>query len=231
MPSTSSKAGSTTLSSGRAADAEFKRSPCRPSSRFAASRRTVGSFRHGGVERPAQRSRHALHGFRRGGSGEVTASHRAWRRDDTGSFVPTPALGNGRVYLLQDLGTLDCVDPADGKLLWSGAFPRSKAKFYVSPVIAGDRLYALRDDGAMFVVGVADGFELLATGELGEKVVASPEALDLAMVFGTGFAPFRGGLWKYAEDRGFADVNRRLLQLAHRYGPRFDASEPLLEAL
>jgi 3-hydroxyacyl-CoA dehydrogenase/enoyl-CoA hydratase/3-hydroxybutyryl-CoA epimerase len=66
---------------------------------------------------------------------------------------------------------------------------------------------------------------------LKEKVVASPEALDLAMVFGTGFAPFRGGLWKYAEDRGFTDVNRRLLQLAHRHGPRFESSEALLEAL
>ena len=45
---------------------------------------------------------------------------------------------------------------------------------------------------------------------LEERVVDGPVALDLAMVFGTGFAPFRGGVLRYADHRGLADVVARL---------------------
>jgi 3-hydroxyacyl-CoA dehydrogenase/enoyl-CoA hydratase/3-hydroxybutyryl-CoA epimerase len=39
-----------------------------------------------------------------------------------------------------------------------------------------------------------------------ERVVGSAQELDLATVFGTGFAPFRGGLLRYCDARGASDV-------------------------
>jgi hypothetical protein len=36
--------------------------------------------------------------------------------------------------------------------------------------------------------------------------VASAQELDLATVYGTGFAPFRGGLLRYCDTRGASDV-------------------------
>ncbi len=45
---------------------------------------------------------------------------------------------------------------------------------------------------------------------LAERVVDSASDLDLAMVFGTGFAPFRGGPLRYADALGVAEVVRRL---------------------
>ncbi len=48
---------------------------------------------------------------------------------------------------------------------------------------------------------------------LAEEVVESPRALDLATVFGTGFAPFRGGVLRYTDTRGLAQVVERLEQL------------------
>ena len=45
---------------------------------------------------------------------------------------------------------------------------------------------------------------------LEEEVVAGPRQLDLATVFGTGFAPFRGGLLRYADARGLTDIVARL---------------------
>jgi 3-hydroxyacyl-CoA dehydrogenase/enoyl-CoA hydratase/3-hydroxybutyryl-CoA epimerase len=62
---------------------------------------------------------------------------------------------------------------------------------------------------------------------LEEGIVAGPEALDMAMVMGTGFAPFRGGLLRYADERGVAAVRTRLDELAQRFGERFLAA-PLL---
>jgi 3-hydroxyacyl-CoA dehydrogenase / enoyl-CoA hydratase / 3-hydroxybutyryl-CoA epimerase len=41
------------------------------------------------------------------------------------------------------------------------------------------------------------------------------------VIFGTGFAPFRGGPLAYARSRGIATVTQRLAELAERYGPRF----------
>ncbi|WP_439510834.1 3-hydroxyacyl-CoA dehydrogenase NAD-binding domain-containing protein [Marinimicrobium koreense] len=54
-----------------------------------------------------------------------------------------------------------------------------------------------------------------------EGVIDNEELLDGAMIFGTGFAPFRGGPMKYAHERGFADIQQRLQQLAQLHGQRF----------
>jgi 3-hydroxyacyl-CoA dehydrogenase/enoyl-CoA hydratase/3-hydroxybutyryl-CoA epimerase len=58
--------------------------------------------------------------------------------------------------------------------------------------------------------------ECLRTG-----VVADEEIEDGAMIFATGFAPFRGGPMHYARSRGAADIRDALVRLASKYGPRF----------
>ncbi len=65
---------------------------------------------------------------------------------------------------------------------------------------------------------------------LEEGVIDGPEALDMAMVMGTGFAPFRGGLLRYADERGVPEIKRRLAELASTYGPRFQAA-PLIDKI
>jgi 3-hydroxyacyl-CoA dehydrogenase/enoyl-CoA hydratase/3-hydroxybutyryl-CoA epimerase len=62
---------------------------------------------------------------------------------------------------------------------------------------------------------------------LDEKIVGSAAELDLAMIMGTGFPPFRGGLLRYADSLGLAQVVSRLTDLTPRYGARFRPTEPL----
>ena len=62
---------------------------------------------------------------------------------------------------------------------------------------------------------------------LEEKIVGSAGELDLAMIMGTGFPPFRGGLLRYADSLGLQSVVARLDELAARVGPRYEANEPL----
>jgi 3-hydroxyacyl-CoA dehydrogenase/enoyl-CoA hydratase/3-hydroxybutyryl-CoA epimerase len=62
---------------------------------------------------------------------------------------------------------------------------------------------------------------------LEEEVVASAGELDLAMIFGTGFPPFRGGLLRYADGLGVREVSDTLARLADTISPRFAPSEPL----
>jgi 3-hydroxyacyl-CoA dehydrogenase/enoyl-CoA hydratase/3-hydroxybutyryl-CoA epimerase len=56
---------------------------------------------------------------------------------------------------------------------------------------------------------------------LREQVVDDPDLIDAAVIFGTGFAPFRGGPLMYARNRGVTAVEARLRELAERYGQRF----------
>jgi 3-hydroxyacyl-CoA dehydrogenase/enoyl-CoA hydratase/3-hydroxybutyryl-CoA epimerase len=56
---------------------------------------------------------------------------------------------------------------------------------------------------------------------LRERVVESDDHLDAGIVYGTGFAPFRGGPIHYIRERGTSTVKERLEQLARDYGERF----------
>jgi 3-hydroxyacyl-CoA dehydrogenase/enoyl-CoA hydratase/3-hydroxybutyryl-CoA epimerase len=56
---------------------------------------------------------------------------------------------------------------------------------------------------------------------LREGVVADEDTVDGAMIFATGFAPFRGGPMHYARARGVADIRQTLWQFSQRYGERF----------
>lgn len=54
------------------------------------------------------------------------------------------------------------------------------------------------------------------------KVVADEDTLDGAVIFGTGWAPFRGGPMRYARTRGIAECRDRLRSLSDRLGGRFE---------
>jgi 3-hydroxyacyl-CoA dehydrogenase / enoyl-CoA hydratase / 3-hydroxybutyryl-CoA epimerase len=56
---------------------------------------------------------------------------------------------------------------------------------------------------------------------LREQIAEDADLIDAAVIFGTGFAPFRGGPLTYARSRGVAAVVERLEELAGRYGTRF----------
>ncbi|MFM9114816.1 MAG: PQQ-binding-like beta-propeller repeat protein [Planctomycetota bacterium] len=116
-----------------------------------------------------------LYGIRLTGSGDVTASSHIWKRDDIGTFVPTPVVYKGQVILVRDRGEVVSVDPQTGKTRWTGEFPKNRSNYYASPLVAGDKLYAPREDGVVFVANIAgDKFELLAENNMSESVIGSP---------------------------------------------------------
>ena len=55
-----------------------------------------------------------------------------------------------------------------------------------------------------------------------EGIVAGPEQVDLAMVFGAGFPPYRGGVLRHADTIGLQHVVDRLRSLRAEKGPRFE---------
>ena len=60
-----------------------------------------------------------------------------------------------------------------------------------------------------------------AVAVLREQVVDDADLVDAGVIFGAGFAPFRGGPIQYARTRGIDVVVSRLRELETRYGTRF----------
>lgn len=60
---------------------------------------------------------------------------------------------------------------------------------------------------------------------LREGVCTDADLLDVGMVFGTGFAPFRGGPIHYAHERGISEVVKRLEELSVAHGDAFKPDE------
>jgi len=64
-----------------------------------------------------------------------------------------------------------------------------------------------------------------ATRCMEEKIIENPAYLDLAMITGTGFPPFRGGLLRYADAVGLKKIQEKMLELEKKYGARFKPTE------
>jgi 3-hydroxyacyl-CoA dehydrogenase/enoyl-CoA hydratase/3-hydroxybutyryl-CoA epimerase len=63
---------------------------------------------------------------------------------------------------------------------------------------------------------------------LEEGVVSSPEEVDLGMIMGTGFPPFRGGLLRYADSLGAVTLVNRLKHYEAKFGERFSPAKSLV---
>lgn len=115
-----------------------------------------------------------LQAIKTGGVGDVTMMHRAWKRDDIGVFVSSPAAYKGRIYLLRHRGEVVCINADDGKTIWNDAFPKDRSSYFSSPVVANGILYAAREDGVVFAARVEGKFELLSENPMGERIIATP---------------------------------------------------------
>ncbi|MGQ9857215.1 MAG: 3-hydroxyacyl-CoA dehydrogenase NAD-binding domain-containing protein [Thermodesulfobacteriota bacterium] len=62
-----------------------------------------------------------------------------------------------------------------------------------------------------------------------EGICDRPQDMDLAMIYGTGFPPYRGGILRYADKWGIQKVYEKLLELEKEHGERFTPCPLLAE--
>lgn len=94
---------------------------------------------------------------------------------------------------------------------WSEGTPHPDASLDDAPDDLTDRLILPMLDACV---------EVLRKG-----VAESADQMDGAMIFATGFAPFRGGPMHYAKTRGHDEIVARLKELEEAHGPRFAPDE------
>jgi 3-hydroxyacyl-CoA dehydrogenase len=73
---------------------------------------------------------------------------------------------------------------------------------------------------AMLALGINEAALMMEQG-----ICDRPRDMDLAMIYGTGFPPYRGGILRYADKWGLKNVYDELLRLEKQYGIRFKPSE------
>jgi len=127
--------------------------------------------------------------IRAGASGDITLSegqtsskHVAWSRQKVGSYMPTPLIYQGYLYVLRNQGILACYDLATGEEKYTERIPHQGSGFSASPVVADGRVYLPSEDGDIFVVKAGPKFELLGTNHLGQLLMATP-AISGGMMF------------------------------------------------
>ncbi|WP_176159661.1 PQQ-binding-like beta-propeller repeat protein [Prosthecobacter debontii] len=102
-----------------------------------------------------------------GGQGDVTETHTVWK-SKTSTYVPTPVLYQGHLYVVNDQGFALCIDAKTGedvfreRVIDSGGGRGRGKPFYASPVLVGDRLYAVSRRGGTYVIAAKPTFEKLA---------------------------------------------------------------------
>ncbi len=119
--------------------------------------------------------------IRRGGSGDVTATHVAWVRRDLGADVPTPAAVGDRVFVCTDKGQVTCLEAASGKTVWEETMPKNRHAYSASPIYNAGHLIVTREDGTSWVLAeptASAGPAVIGEGRVDEMTVATPVCVD-----------------------------------------------------
>jgi outer membrane protein assembly factor BamB len=126
--------------------------------------------------------------IRPGATGDITLAEGtrsnasiAWSLDRDGPYLPTPLAYGDYLYVCQNNGVLACHVARTGERIYRHRLGAGGA-FSASPVAADGKLYFSGEDGNIFVVRAGPQFELLATIDMGELVMATP-ALSSGRMF------------------------------------------------
>jgi outer membrane protein assembly factor BamB len=114
-----------------------------------------------------------------GASGDATATNIAWTIPKGAPHTASAVVVGDEVYFVSDAGIATCADAKDGTVHWT---ERLGGNFSASPIVAGDRIYFQNEEGIGYVVKAGKTCQLLATNDLGERTLASPAAIDGALI-------------------------------------------------
>jgi outer membrane protein assembly factor BamB len=115
-------------------------------------------------------------------AGETSNAMVVWSRTGRGSYMPTPLVYNGILYVLANNGVFDAYDLRTGTEIYRQRLPHVGSGYSASPVAADGKIYLSSEDGEMLVVAAGREFKHLGTNSMGELLMATP-ALSNGVMF------------------------------------------------
>ncbi|MEM7587926.1 MAG: PQQ-binding-like beta-propeller repeat protein [Acidobacteriota bacterium] len=109
--------------------------------------------------------------------GETASDTIMWSQSRGGTYIPTPIVYRGILYMLHNNGRLTAHDAKTGELHYRGRVGKA-GSYSSSPVAADGKLYFTSEDGTTYVVRAGTEYQELASSELGEVVMTTPAISD-----------------------------------------------------
>jgi outer membrane protein assembly factor BamB len=114
-----------------------------------------------------------------------------------GPYTPTPIVYDAQLYVCSNNGILTSYNAKTGERLYQQRLGNGGA-YSASPVAADGKIYFASEDGEVHVLKAGPKYELLATNNVGEVLMATPAISDgmifirsMKQVIGIGEAPSR----------------------------------------
>ncbi len=117
-----------------------------------------------------------------GGSGDITPPQGSNRSDHVlwydrlagGTYLPTPVIYDGALYVLYSRGIFARYDVDTGERVYRSRIAQGAAAFTASPWAYGGYVFALGEEGDTFVIEAGDEYRLAGVNDLGDWTLASP---------------------------------------------------------
>jgi outer membrane protein assembly factor BamB/protein tyrosine phosphatase (PTP) superfamily phosphohydrolase (DUF442 family) len=113
--------------------------------------------------------------------GKTSSDAVMWSKTGRGSYMPTPLIYNGILYVLANNGTFDAYNLKTGEEIYRQRLPVVGSGFSASPVAADGKIYLSNEDGEIMVVSAGEKFNHIATNSMGELLMATPALSDGVM--------------------------------------------------
>lgn len=106
--------------------------------------------------------------------GKTNSDAILWSRTGRGSYMPTPLVYNGILYVLANNGLFDAYNLKTGDEIYRQRLPLIGSGFSASPVAADGKIYLANEDGEVMVIAAGPKFSHLGTNSMGELLMATP---------------------------------------------------------
>jgi outer membrane protein assembly factor BamB len=144
-------------------------------------------------ERPIFVVRPDAHGDVTLENGKTANSAVVWSRTGRGSYMPTPLIYKGLLYVLANNGVFDAYDLRTGEEIYRQRLTSVGNGFSASPVAADGKIYLSNEDGDILVVSAGPEFKQIAINPMGELLMATPALSDGVMYVRTARSLFAIG--------------------------------------
>lgn len=130
-----------------------------------------------------------LKAIRVDGIGDITDQDKvAWEDPKRIPAKPSPLLIGDELYVISDGGVGSCFDAATGTLHWNA---RIDGNYSASPLFADGKIYVGNQEGTLTVFAPGKSYEKLVENQIEGSIMASPLALDGALVLRSDTALYR----------------------------------------
>ncbi|HTD85644.1 MAG TPA: PQQ-binding-like beta-propeller repeat protein [Candidatus Binatia bacterium] len=139
---------------------------------------------------------HGIFALRTPGSGDITATHVAWKNKRGVAPVASPLFYRGRIYVVQDGGRVTAYSPKTGDTFFEQERLNADGEYYASPIAANGHVYFASTRGIVTIITPADTMEVKARNRIGERIQATPAIVDNKLYVRT-----ESHLWAFGEKR------------------------------